>query len=134
QRHQYTDDDREHGQPLADPFRHRVQALGSEVADQDQRRRPQTGAEDAEGSELPVAHPAAAGDERREGADEADEPADQDRPAAVAVEVAVDVAEPFGRDPQALAVPKEEATPQLGAEQEAGRVARERAEPGDRED
>ena len=56
-----------------------------EVAEQREGRRPQPGAEHAVGQERPVRHPRAAGDERRQRADQADEAPDQDRLAAVAV-------------------------------------------------
>ena len=68
-----------------------LEALREEVAEQDQARRPEPGPEDAEGREVPVGQPAAAGDERRQRADQADEAADQDRPAPVPREVALDL-------------------------------------------
>ena len=84
------------------------------------------GAEDAVGREVPVGHLAAAGDERRQRADQADEAADQDRLAAVAGEVALDLLEALVSDPEALAVPDEEVAAEPRAEQEADRVARRR--------
>src|SRR5262249_34293509 len=76
-------DDPEDEQPLADDLGDLVEALSREVPRQDQPRRPEPRAEDAEGREVPVRHLAAAGYERREGANQPDEAADQDRPAAV---------------------------------------------------
>ena len=57
----------------------RSRLLASSVAEQRERRRPQPGAEDAVGDEGPVAHPRAAGDERRQRPHQADEAPDQDR-------------------------------------------------------
>src|SRR5262249_51643454 len=90
--------------------------------------------EDAEGREVPVRHLAAAGYERREGANQPDEAADQDRPAAVTGEVVLDLLEARLADPEPLAVLDQEAAPEPGTEHEADRVAREGAEPGDRQD
>ena len=96
-----------------------VEALGEEVAEQRERCRPQPGAEDAVGDERPVAHPRAAGDERRQRANEADEATDQDRLAAVALEVGLDLSEALAGDPHPGAVAKHEVPSQPGADQEA---------------
>ena len=66
----------------------RSRLCGEGVAEQAERRRPQPGAEHAVRDEGAVAHPRAAGDERRQRPDEPDEATDQDRLAAVAAEVA----------------------------------------------
>ena len=52
------------------------------------------------GAKCAVAHARAAGDERRQRPDQPDEAPDQDRLAAVAGEVALDLLEALGRDPQ----------------------------------
>src|SRR5262249_14119531 len=82
-----ADDDREHDESRPHRLGHRVEALRGEVAREDQPGRPEARAEDAVRRELSIAHAAAAGDERREGPDQADETPDQDRLAAVALEV-----------------------------------------------
>ena len=74
-------------------------------------RGPEAGADDAVRDEAPVGQPRGAGDERRQRADEADEAADQDRLAAVPVEVALHLLEPLLRDLDARAVLVEERRP-----------------------
>ena len=75
-----------------------LDAAREEVAEEDVGAGPEPGAEDAVGDEGAVAHPRAAGDEGREGADEADEAADEDRLAAVAGEVVLDLFEALVAD------------------------------------
>ena len=77
----------------------------------------------AVGDEGAVAHPRAAGDERGEGAHEADEAADEDRLAAVAGEVVVDLLEALVADPEPRPVAQEEVAAEPAADEEAGRVA-----------
>src|SRR6201999_4227031 len=94
---------------------------------------PEAGAKDAEGDEGAVAHPRAAGDERGEGADQADEAADEDGLAAVAREVVLDFFEALVADPDPRPVAEHELAPEPAAEEEAGRVAEPGREPGDRD-
>ena len=64
------------------------------------------------GRKCAVAHPRAAGDERGERADEADEAPDQDRLPAVAREVGLDLGEALGRDPHLGPVAEDEVAPE----------------------
>src|SRR5581483_1513223 len=129
----HRDRDPEDEAPLAGELRGAVEALRGEVADQGEGRRPEAGAEDAEGDELAVAHARAAGHERRQRPHEADEAADQDRLAAVVLEVGLDAGEALARDPERWAVAEHEVAPQPPPEQEARRVARPGADPDHRD-
>jgi hypothetical protein len=113
------------GRPVDAPRRH--------VADQREAGRPQAGPEDAVRDERAVAHPGAAGDERGEGADQADEATDQDRLAAVAGEVALDLREALRSDPHPRPVSHHKPAPEPAAEQKAGGVASPRGHPHDRD-
>ena len=108
-----------------------LDAAREEVADEDVGAGPEPGAEDAVGDEGAVAHPGAAGDERGEGADQADEAADEDRLAAVAGEVVLDLFEALVADPEPGAVLDHELAAEAAADEEAGRVAEPGREPGD---
>ena len=77
----------------------RSRLCASEVAEQRERRRPEPGAEDAVRDEGAVAHPRAAGDERGQRSHQTDEAPDQDRLAAVAREVVLDLLEALVGDP-----------------------------------
>src|SRR5680860_1406323 len=110
-----------------------VDAAREEVADQDVGAGPEPGAEDAVGDEGAVAHLRAAGDERRQGADDADPAADEDRLAAVPGEVVLDPLEALAADPEAGPVAEHEAAAEAAADEEAGRVAHPGGEPGDRD-
>ena len=78
-----------------------LDAAREEIADEDVGAGPKAGAEDAVGDEGAVAHAGAAGDEGSEGAHETDEAADEDRLAAVAGEVVLDLFEAFVANPEA---------------------------------
>src|ERR671918_156218 len=97
-----------------------VERAPEDVPEHAERGRPQARSNDAERDEAPERHPGRAGDERRERAHEADEPADQDGLAAVAVEVALDRGKSLGSDLDPGAVALEEAAPEPAAEEEAG--------------
>ena len=86
-----------------------VERAPEDVAEDAEERGPRAAADDAVRDEAPVGEPGRAGDERRERAHEPDEAADQDRLAAVPVEVALHLLEPLVRDLHARAVLLEEA-------------------------
>src|SRR5205814_1113831 len=111
-----------------------VERLVEEVAEEDVRRAPQTGAEDAVGEEGAVRHPRRSGDERSDRANESDEAADEDRLAAVPLEEAVDLLQPLVADLHLRAMPFEELTAEPAADEEARAVAGDAARPHDREE
>src|SRR3954452_18424561 len=127
------DEDAEHERgPAGDPCDLLERAI-EEVADQDVHGRPQARAEDAVRDEVAIAHPRRAGDERRHRPDETDEAADQDRLAAVALEVALDHFEALVRDLEPRAMALEEGPPEAAPDEEARGVARDAAQPDERE-
>ena len=130
-RDDHADGDPEQERALAGGSGRRVEALRGEVADQHEGRRPEPGAQHAEREVVAVPHPRAARHERRQGPDQPDEAPDHDRLAPVAGEVVLDPGEALVRDPHLRAVAQEELPPQPAAEQEAHRVARQRADPDD---
>ena len=89
---------------LSDEVRDLVERAPEQVAEHAEERGPEAGADDAVRDEAPVGEPRRAGDERRERPHQPDEAADQDRLAAVAVEVALDLLEPLLGDLEARAV------------------------------
>ena len=131
--HDHADDHRHrHPEPedrLADDVRHLVERAPEDVAERAEERRPQPAADDAVRDEAPVGQPRGAGDERRERPHQSDEAADQDRLAAVALEVGLDLLEPLLRDLEARPVALEEAAPEPAADVEAGGVAEDGAGP-----
>ena len=133
QRHDRPDHGAEDEDAAARELGRLVDVLGDEVAEEGERRRPEARSEHAVGDERAVRHPRAAGDERRQRPYEADEPPDQDRLAAVALEVRLHLGEALLGDPHLRPVPQHEPAPQPLAEQEAHRVARPGAEPDDRQ-
>ena len=132
-RDHHPDDEAEHKQAPARQLCCPVDVLRDQVAEQGEPGRPETCTEDAVRQEGRVAHSRAAGDERGEGADEADEAPDQDRLAAVALEVRLDLGEALRRDPQLRSVAEDEVPPEPGAKDEAHRVTGPGAEPDHRD-
>ena len=131
-------DDHRDGHPeaedrLARHVRHPVERAPEDVAQRAEDRRPEAGPDDAVGDEAPVGEARRPGDEGRQGPDEADEAADQDRLAAVPVEVSIHLVEPLVRDLDARAVLLEEVAPEPAADEEARGVAEDRADPDDRD-
>src|SRR4051812_23405295 len=104
-----------------------------QVAHERERRRPDPRAEDAPGKERPQRHAGRAVEERRDGAHDPDEPADEDRPRPVLVEEPLHPLAPLHADAEACAVAVEPRRPQPATEQEARDVAAEGAEPRDRD-
>ncbi len=114
-------------------LRRLVDAAREEVADQDVGARPDSRAEDAVRHEAAVSHARTAGDERRQRPHQADEAADQDRLAAMAAEVVLDLLEALVGDPHARAVLEDEAAAEPPADEEAHAVPGPGGEPGDRD-
>jgi hypothetical protein len=79
-----------------------------DVAEQDERRAPQTGGDDVEGDEAPERHLGRARQERRDGPHQADEAADQDGQAAAPGEEVLDLLQALGRHLDLAAVLDEE--------------------------
>ena len=125
--HDHADDHRDrHAESehrLPDQVRHLVERAPEDVAERAEERRPEAAADDAVRDEAPVGKPGRAGDERRQRPDQPDEAADQDRLAAVALEVGLDLLEPLLGDLEARPVPLEEAAAEAPADVEAGGVA-----------
>src|SRR4051794_40971667 len=110
-----------------------LEGVVERVADEREGHRPQAGAEDAPREERPQAHRRRAGQEGRDRAHEADEAADQDGLATVAIEEALDALEPRPGDADAGAARDEEGAPEAAPEREGGEVAGRGRRPGDRE-
>src|SRR3954454_13934731 len=110
-----------------------LEGVVERVAHEREGHRPQAGAEDAPREERPQAHGRRAGQEGRDRAHEADEAADQDGLATVAIEEALDALEPRPGDADAGAARDEEAPPEAAPEREGGEVAGRGRRPGDRE-
>ena len=91
-----------------------VERAPEDVAEDAEERGPRAAPDDAVRDEAPVREPGRPGDERRQRADEPDEAADQDRLAAVPVEVPLHLLEPLVRDLHARAVLLEEARGRAG--------------------
>jgi hypothetical protein len=74
-----------------------VDVAPRDVAEQDEGRGPQAAADDVVGQELAKGHVRRPGHEGRDGADEAEEAADEDRHAAAALEERLDLLEALPR-------------------------------------
>src|SRR5919202_1409298 len=131
-------DDGERERAVRQRARRRGERAVERVADERERARPDERAEQAPRQERADAHAGCAGQERGDGADDADEAPDEDRLGAVAVEERLDAGEPLGGHAEARPARDQEAAAEAAAEHEArdaaehdGRLAR-RDEPHER--
>src|SRR5579862_611312 len=108
-----------------------VDALPADEAERREGGCPQTGADGVDEREAAKRHPRRAGDERGEGTDDPDEPADEDRLAAVGGEVALRPRQPGRRHAERTPVTKSPAAADCTAERVPGDVAGEGGEPND---
>ena len=127
----HHDHRREREQAARDVGRQLVERVPEDVAERGEGRRPGAGAEHVVGQEPAQRHPARAGDERRQRADEADEAADQDRRAAALLEEALDLREPVLGDLQPLAVAQQPRPPEPAPQRVGRQVTGDRARPHD---
>ena len=127
--HDHADDEAEGEHRLSGDVRHLVEAAPEDVSQNAEGGGPEAGAHDAEGDEAPVGEPRGPGDERSERPNESDEAADEDRLAAVTVEVALHLLQALMRDLHPRPVALQEPAPEAAPDVEARGVAEHGADP-----
>ena len=127
--HDHGDRDAERERRLPRDARDPVERPVEDESQDREERGPQPAADDAEREEAAVAESRRPGNEGRQRPHEPDEPADQDRLPAVALEVGLDLAQALLVDLEPWAVPDDEAAPKPAADEEAGGVAQHAADP-----
>jgi hypothetical protein len=116
---------------LAGYVGHLVERLPEDVAEHAEGGRPEPAADDAVRDEAAIGQARRPDDERRQSAHESDEAADQDRLAAVTLEVRLDLLEPLLVDLHLRPVPQDEAATEATTDEEARGVAEDRRGPDD---